>query len=97
MLETHMSLPSPPENLVLAAGLIDLLRTKGLWLASLRLAYQQCTGGMFSMVFSQRSLQDPEQGVSGCQPPNKVQLQVCKTPFLTSFDERYSQKQFKLL
>ena len=60
------------------AGLMELFRTQGLWLESLRLALQQCTGGAVAGCPSaSEQFVDVEQGTSCPLAPTRAQLQVC--------------------
>ena len=63
--------------------MVELLRTQGLWLQSLRLAYQQCKGRVAEEGADKVPLakdQDLEAGFPPCQPPSMLQLQVLCTP-----------------
>ncbi|KAA6424459.1 MAG: hypothetical protein FRX49_05671 [Trebouxia sp. A1-2] len=76
-LSAVLHVPPPADcDSVAIAGLIDLMRTQGLWLQSLRLAFQQCTGGAVQTKQAHRAVGDIERGVPDIEPPTPSQLQA---------------------
>lgn len=61
------------------------MRTQGLWLQSLRLAFQQCTGGAVQTKQAHRAVGDIERGVPDIEPPTPSQLQVCLQQLVGSY------------
>ena len=53
------------------------MRTQGLWVQSLRLAFQQCTGGAMHPKRAHGAVGDIERGMLAFEPPIPSQLQVC--------------------
>ncbi|KAL0031273.1 hypothetical protein WJX77_012514 [Trebouxia sp. C0004] len=91
-LSAVLHVPAPADcDSVAIAGLIDLMRTQGLWVQSLRLAFQQCTGGAVQPKGAHQAGWDIERGLPACEPPTPSQLQAVATiaeKSLTSFLRR---------
>ncbi|KAL0022982.1 hypothetical protein WJX79_001567 [Trebouxia sp. C0005] len=98
-LSAVLHVPPPADcDSVAIAGLIDLMRTQGLWLQSLRLAFQQCTGGAVQTKQAHRAVGDIERGVPDIEPPTPSQLQALSNiaeKSLTSFLRRHRAEGFE--
>ena len=57
-------------------GMLEVLRTQGLWVESLRLAFLQAIKGAVAVPLSADSPQDAEAGLKRCPAPTHAQLQV---------------------
>ncbi|KAL0052460.1 hypothetical protein WJX82_002586 [Trebouxia sp. C0006] len=91
-LSAVLHVPPPADcDSVAIAGLIDLMRTQGLWVPSLRLAFQECTGGAVQPKGAHWAEGDIEGGLPACAPPTPSQLQALASiaeKSLTSFLRR---------